>query len=217
MSFIDELPPPPVSPKKRRIPIYKYGSYSGRTKRSTPKSIGIIANHIIKNNLSPYERNLYNHDGRRKLDILSLANVIKYNQSKDMKDSIIKNNAELSNVSLYYGNKEVRVESNGSIMTILLYCRNIPRSIQPSIKGWESVVGRNKIIMYTTEDNLISGDISLFRYSSPLRISSAVFIGAERVLNYATINIEGVDYWEYLKGNWETMGSVHWENYKANF
>ena len=71
--------------------------------------------------------------------------------------------------------------------------------------------------MYTTDDNLISGDVTLFRYGTPLRIVRAVFIGAERVLNYSTINIEGVDYWEYLKGNWETMDSVYWENYKATF
>ena len=217
MALIDTLPPIPTLPKRRRIPIYKYKGRGGVTRKSTSESIGIIANNIVKNNLSPHQKSLHNYDGRGKLDILSLANVIKYNQSRDMKDSIIKKSTEISYVNLYYGNKEVRVESNGSVMTILLYCSNLPKNIFPAIKGWKSVIGNNKIVMYTTDDNLISGNVTLFRYGTPLRIVRAVFIGAERVLNYSTINIEGVDYWEYLKGNWETMDSVYWENYKATF
>ena len=217
MALIDTLPPIPTLPKRRRIPIYRYGGRGGVTRKSTPESIGIIANNIVKNNLSPHQKSLHNYDGRGKLDILSLANVIKYNQSRDMKDSIIKKSTEISYVNLYYGNKEVRVGSNGSVMTILLYCSNLPKNIFPAIKGWKSVIGNNKIVMYTTDDNLISGSVSLFRYNSPLRITRAVFIGTERILRTATINIEGVDYWEYLKGNWETMTSVYWENYKATY
>jgi len=217
MAYIDELPPPPTLKKKRRIPIYKYKSGRISVKRPTPESIDIIADNIIKNNLSPHQKAIHNYDARGKLDILTLVNVIQYNQSRNMKDNIVKNYAKLSDVSLYYGNEEVRIESIGSIMAILLYCNNTPKKILPPTKEWKSVIGGNKIVMYTTGDNLISGDISLFRYNSPLRITRAVFIGADRVLNYATINIEGVDYWKYLKGNWETMDSVHWENYKSTF
>ena len=220
-----ELPPLPDgtpsgvfldTPKKRRRPIYNYRRREIPTKDITPESISIVANEIARRSLTPHQRKRNDYYNTGRLDINTLAKVIHHNHSQEVHDSIMNSHTDISYVNLYYGNKEVRIESNGSIMTIVLYCKNIPRLISPP-KGWRSVVGNNKIVLYTEGDNLISDDVSLFRYQTPLRVYRAEVIGAEEKLYPATINIEGVDYWEYLKGNWETMDAVHWENYKSTF
>lgn len=220
-----ELPPYPDgtpsgifidTPRKRKRPIYKYRRRAVISKEITPESTGIIANEIAKRTLTPHQRRKNDYDGTGKLNINTLARVIHHNHSQEVHDSIMGNHTHISYVNLYYGNKEVRIESNGSIIAMVLYCRNAPRSTS-SPKGWKSIIGNNKIVLYTEGNNLISGDISLFRYNTSLRVYRAEVIGAEEILHYANINIEGVDYWEYLKGNWETMTSVHWENFKGTF
>ena len=203
-------------PKKRKRPIYKYRRRTVTSKEITPESIDIVANEIVKKNLTLHQRKRNDYDDTGKLNINTLAKVIHHNHSQEIHDSIMESHIDISYVNLYYGDKVVRVESNGSIMAIVLYCRNVPRLIS-SPKGWKSVTGNNKIVLYTEGDNLISGDISLFHYNTSLRVYRAEVIGAEEILHYANINIEGVDYWEYLKGNWETMTSVHWENFKGTF
>ena len=202
--------------RKRKRPIYKYRRRAVNSKEITPESTGIVANEIVRRTLTPHQRKRNDYDTTGKLDINTLAKVIHHNHSQEIHDSIMNNHTDISYANLYYGNNEVRVESNGSIMAVVLYCRNVPKSIFP-IRGWRSVIGNNKIVLYTEGDNLISDYARLFRYTTPLRVYRAEVIGAEEILHYANINIEGVDYWEYLKGNWETMTSVHWENYKATF
>ena len=197
-----------ISPKYARIRINKMSDYS--------RAIPMIAGEIVNRNLSTHRRKTIDYLDNGITNIKTLAKVLHLNHSTEIHDSIMNSHTDISYVNLYYGKKEVRIESNGSIMAIVLYCRNIPRLISP-FKGWKSVVGNNKIVLYTEGDNLISGDISLFSYNTSLRVYRAEVIGAKEESYYATINIEGVDYWEYLKGNWETMDSVHWENYKATF
>ncbi|MAH46745.1 hypothetical protein CMI37_13030 [Candidatus Pacearchaeota archaeon] len=200
--------------QKRKRPIYKYIRKRISVKKITPAITGIIVNQIVKNNLSPHQKKIHNYNG--KFDLTTLTKVIHSNHSQEVHDSIMNNHIDISYVNLYYGNKRVRIESNGSIMAIVLYCRNIPRGVSHP-RGWKSIVGNNKIVLYTEGDSLISGDVSLFHYNTSLRVYRAEVIGAEETLHYANINIEGVDYWEYLKGNWETMDSVHWNNYKETF
>ena len=220
-----ELPPLPDGtlsgifidiPKKRNSPIYNYKRKIIRPKKHSSESIGVIANEIAKRSLTPHQRKRNDYDNRGKLDINTLAKVIHHNHSEEVHDSIMNNHTDISYVNLYYGNKEVRVESNGSIMAIVLSCRNMSKVSSP-IKGWKTITGNSKVVLYTEGDKLISGDVSLFRYNTSLRVYRAEVIGAEEKLHYAKISIEGVDYWEYLKGNWETMDSVHWGNYKATF
>ena len=225
MSDRIELPPLPdgtpsgVSfemPKKRKRPIYNYRRRAIPAKDITPESTGIIANEIVRRSLTPHQRKRNDYDGTGNLNINTLAKIIHHNHSQEVHDSIMNSHTNISYVNLYYGNREVRIESNGSIMILILYCRNIPKLVSFP-RGWKSVVGNNKIVLYTEGDNLISGDVSLFRYQTSLRVLKADIIGAEEKLHSAKINIEGVDYWEYLKGNWETMDAVHWENYKSTF
>ena len=204
------------TPRKRKRPIYKYRRKKILSKEISPESTGIIANEIVKRTLTPHQRKKNDYDRTGKLNINTLARVIHHNHSQEIHDSIMDNHTDISYVNLYYGNKEVRIESNGSIMAVVLYSRNIPKSVS-SPRGWKSITGNNKIVLYTESDDLISGDISLFRYNTSLKVYRAEVIGAEGILHYANINIEGVDYWEYLKGNWETMTSVYWGNYKATF
>jgi hypothetical protein len=197
-------------------PQYRFRIKRPTVKAITRKSVEVIANDMVKRNLTPYQRKKNDYDGTGKLNINTLAKVIHHNHSQEVHDSIMESHTDVSYVNLYYGNKEVRIESNGSIMAMVLYCRNIPRLFSPP-NGWKSVIGNNKIVLYTEDDNLISGDVRLFRYNALLKIYRVEVIGAEETLHYASINIEGVDYWEYLKGNWETMTSVHWENLKGVF
>ena len=212
------IPPIPtyIPPKQRKRPIYKYRSRRILPKSITQESINIIANEIVKRNLTTHQRKRNDYDDTGKLNINTLAKVIHQNHSTDIHDSIMNNHIDISYANLYYGNRKVRIESNGSIMAIVLYCRDTPRLVS-SPRGWKSITGNNKIVLYTEGDTLFSGDISLFHYNTSLRIYRAEVIGAEEILHYANISIEGVDYWEYLKGNWETMTSVHWENFKGTF
>ena len=195
---------------------YRFKVKSIPVKEITHKSVDIIANEIVKRNLTPHQRKRNDYDGTGIINIKTLAKVIHHNHSQETHDSIMNSHIDISYVNLYYGNSEVRVESNGGIMAIVLYCRNIQRLVSLHV-GWKYIAGNNKIVLYTEGDSLISGDVSLFRYNTSFRVYRAEVIGAEEVLNYANINIEGVDYWEYLKGNWETMTSVHWENFKGTF
>ena len=182
-----ELPPLPDGtpsgifleiPKKRKRPIYNYRRKVVISKEITSESTGTVANEIIKRRITPYQRKRNDYYNTGRLDINTLAKVIHHNHSQEVHDSIMNSHTDISYVNLYYGNKEVRIESNGSIMTIVLYCKNVPRLVS-SPKGWKSVVGNNKIVLYTEGDNLISGDVSLFRYQTSLRVLKADIIGAE--------------------------------------
>lgn len=207
---------PPIPRKERRTPLYRYGSRSPvSSKPINLNSIHIVAADIVKNNLSPYQRSLYAINDSGNLDIATLVKFIKYNQPKDMRANIINKATEISDVKLFYGDRKVRIESDGSIMAIILTLTGYSSNIYNNIKGWRLKSGRNKIIMYTTGDNLISGDVTILRYNSPVKITRATFIGVEETKKTAIIRIEGIDSWEYLKGNYETMTSVHWEKYKA--
>ena len=201
---------------KKLRPPYIYRSKNIPTKEITPDSIEVVANEIVRKTLSRHQRKRNDYSGNGIIDIKTLAKVIHHNHSTEEHQNIIDNSITMSYVNLYYGDNKVRLESNGSIMAIVLYCRNIPRVIL-SPNGWKHKIGSNKIVLYTKGDNLLNGDITLFNYNTLLKVFRAEIISAEEVLHYANINIEGVDYYEYLKGNWETMDSVHWNNYKATF
>ena len=197
-----------ISPKYARIRINKMSDYS--------RAIPMITGEIVNRNLSTHRRKTIDYLDNGITNIKTLAKVLHLNHSREIHDNIMNNHTDISYVNLYYGNKEVRIESNGSIMAVVLYCRNVPRLVS-SPRGWKSIIGNNKIVLYIEGDNLISGYVSLFNYNTSLRVYRAEVIGAEEKLHSAKLNIEGVDYWEYLKGNWETMDSVHWNNYRATF
>ena len=192
--------------KHKRLFIKKSSNYS--------YSIPAIATHIARGNISKHRLKTIDYLDNGNINIKTLARAMHLNHSPDIHSKIMESHTDISNVNLYYGNKEGRFESNGSIMAIVLYCRDIPKNI-PTLKGWNVVTGGHKAVFYTEGDNLISGNFSLFRYQKNPTIKRVEVIGAEEILHYAYINIEGVDYWEYLKGNWETMDSVHWNNYRA--
>ena len=226
-----ELPPLPDgtpsgvfldTPKKRRRPIYNYRRREIPTKDIAPESISIVANEIAKKNLTTHQRKLHDYNNNGILNINALAKVIHYNHSQEVHNSIMNSHTDISYVRLYYGNDEVRVESNGSIMAMVLHCNN-PLKTLSTPRGWKSTLGKDRIVLYTEWDNLISGDETLFRYKSslkyrnPFKVLRAEVIGAEEKIYWAIIIPEGVDYWGYLRGNWETMTSVHWNNIKGVF
>ena len=210
MSNRIELPPLPDGtpsgvyfemPKKRKRPIYNYRRRAIPAKDITLESTGIIANEIVRRSLTPHQRKRHDYNGTGNLNIYTLAKVIHNNHSQEIHDNIMNSHIDISYGSLFYGNKEVRIDPNGSVMAIILYCRNTPRLISPP-EGWKFVIANNKIVLYTEGDNLISSDVVLFNYNTTLRIHKAEVIGAEEKMYPFAIAIEGVDYWEYLLGNW---------------
>jgi hypothetical protein len=199
--------------KKLRKP-YNYTEPEIPLRDITLDSIDIVADEIINKNLTRHERKVNDYSNNGIIDIKTLAKVIHHNHSSEVHNSIVDNSSPISYVNLYYGDNKVRLESNGSIMAIVLYCRNIPKTIAPP-SGWKYKRSGNKIVLYTEGDSLLNGDITLFTYITSLRVLKAEVIGAEEILYFANINTEAVDYYELLKGNWETMDSVYWENYKG--
>ena len=73
------IPPIPEVLIKRKRPIYKYRRKSIPSKEITPESINIIANEIVKGNLSPHQRKRNDYDGTGKLNITTLTKVIHSN------------------------------------------------------------------------------------------------------------------------------------------
>ena len=201
---------------KKKRPPYRYYRKEVKVKNITSDSVTIVTNEIINKNLSRHQRKRYDYDNRDRFDLKTLSHILHYNHSSDVHDNIMSNSTELSYVNLYYGDKKVRIESNGHIMAMLLYCKNVPKTLSKP-QGWECVYNKNRILLYTEGDNLLSGDVTLFNYTSLLKVFRVEVIGAEGILRGAKVNTEGVDYWRLLKGNWETMDSVHWDNYKGTY
>ena len=201
--------------KKKRVP-YINSNKVIPTKKISSDSIDIIANQIVNNNLSVHQKKRNDYFNNGIMDIETLGKIIHNNHSSEIHNSIINNSEDISYVKLYYGDNKVRLESNGHIMAIILQCTNAPRKILAPT-GWECVKNRNKILLYTDGDNLLNGSITLFNYTTSLRILKAKVIGSKNKVYSVDTYIEGVEYYQYLKGNWETMDSVNWENYKGTF
>lgn len=195
-------------------PKYHYKEPVVKARNITSGSTYIIANQIINKNLSRHQRKRNDYDGRDKFDLETLTQVLHHNHPSDVHESIMNNSTDLSYANLYHGDKKVRIEANGHIMAMLLYCKNVPKTFSKP-QGWECVYNKSRILLYTEGSNLLSGDVTLFHYTNSLKVFRADIIGAESVLHRAKVNIEGVDYWRLLRGNWETMDSVHWDNYKG--
>ena len=199
--------------KKKRNP-YTYRKKEIISNDVTYESIGVIANQIVNNNLSEHQKKKNDYDGSGKINLKTLGEVIHSNHSDEVHNSIMNNSQEIYDVKLFYGDNKVRIESNGDVMAIALYCRNVPKNLSV-LQGWECIYNKNKIVLYTENNNLINEEVELFNYTSSLRIYKAEVIGANKEIIRPSINLEGLDYWRLLEGNWETMDSVHWENYKG--
>ena len=72
-------------------------------------------------------------------------------------------------------------------------------------------------MLFTKGNNLITGNVDLFNYSRKLRIIIAQVVNAKGAVREINVNIEGVDYWRLLKGNYSTMDTVRWNNMKGVF
>ena len=198
---------------KKGVP-QKYKKIAIRKNISYDKTIPLIAEEITKKKLSNHKIKTIDYLDNNNINIKTLVEAIHLNHSPEIHNSIINNSHDIAYVKLFYGDNKVRIESNGHIMAIILQCKNVPKDLI-SLQGWECFYSNNKIVLYTKNNNLINGEVELFRYTSSLRIYKAEVVGANKQIIRPSINLEGLDYWRLLEGNWETMDSVHWENYKG--
>ena len=218
-----EIPPFPdgtpsgktIDTERRPRPVYKYYKKKMSAKEISHDSTKLIANQMVENWMTPHQKKRNAYSGSGTINIKTLAKGIHHNHTPEVHQSIMRDSRELLYANLYYGGGKVRIESNGSVMAIFLHCRNTPHTVT-GLQGWKTIVRNNRILLYTEKNNLISGDVNLFKYATPLRIFKAEIVGADEKINFANINIENVDYWEYL-GVWETLTDVPWENYKGEF
>jgi hypothetical protein len=214
------FPPPPPAIQEQESPYrrhpYRYRKRPFSVYDISQERIAIIAEDIANKNLSAHQRQRYNYNNTGRVDIETLSKAIHLNHSTELHNNIIKNYGELTYANLFFGSKVVRIQSDGGIMVIVLSCSNPPKKLKPP-SGWNVSLGKDKITLYTTGDSLISGEVDLFRYNTHLRISGAQLIGSNGVKINPVIKIEGVDYWPFLKGNWETMDGADWTRYKGEF
>ena len=202
--------------KRYKTSFDKFKRLSVNLSSNYEDAIKLIASQIVNRDLTAHKKRTVDYLKNKNINIETLSAALHSNHSQEMHQEIMNNSNELLYANLYYGDGNLRIESKGHIMAILLSCKKIPKNIVP-IQGWEILQNRKKILFYTKGNNLISGDVTLFNYGTGMKVLNAEIIDSAGVKSYAKINIEGVDYWRYLKGNWETMDSVHWNNYKGVF
>ena len=197
-----------IDSKFKKLSIKKSSNYE--------KAIYLIANQLVFNNVSKHQQKTIDYLNNNTINLDTLSKAIHLNHTQELHNEIISNSTELSYAKLYYGNSKVRIESNGHIMAMALYCKNIPRNLTLP-EGWEAIYNKHKIVLFTKGNNLITGKIDLFNYSRKLRIIIAQAVNAKGAVREINVNIEGVDYWRLLKGNYSTMDTVHWNNMKGVF
>ena len=197
-----------IDSKFKKLSIKKSSNYE--------KAIYLIANQLVFNNVSKHQQKRIDYLNNNTINLDTLSKAIHLNHTQELHNEIISNSTELSYAKLYYGNSKVRIESNGHIMAMALYCKNIPRNLTLP-EGWEAIYNKHKIVLFTKGNNLITGNVDLFNYSRKLRIIIAQAVNAKGEVREINVNIEGVDYWRLLKGNYSTMDTVHWNKMKGVF
>ena len=197
-----------IDSKFKKLSIKKSSNYE--------KAIYLIANQLVFNNVSKHQQKRIDYLNNNTINLDTLSKAIHLNHTQELHNEIISNSTELSYAKLYYGNSKVRIESNGHIMAMALYCKNIPRNLTLP-EGWEAIYNKHKIVLFTKGNNLITGNVDLFNYSRKLRIIIAQVVNAKGAVREINVNIEGVDYWRLLKGNYSTMDTVRWNNMKGVF
>ena len=110
-----------IDSKFKKLSIKKSSNYE--------KAIYLIANQLVFNNVSKHQQKRIDYLNNNTINLDTLSKAIHLNHTQELHNEIISNSTELSYAKLYYGNSKVRIESNGHIMAMALYCKNIPRNL----------------------------------------------------------------------------------------
>ncbi len=119
----------------------------------------------------------------------------------------------LTRASVWYGNSSIRVASDGFCAFEMWY---IGDPIFRRTSHVHMLQGKSKLLLWVNHNKIIT-DSNLVNYSGSLKILKVKVSDWDLNVLHASLNIEGVDYWTYLKGNWETMDGVPWELYTGTF
>ena len=106
----------------------------------------------------------------------------------------------LTTAKIWYGDKEVRLESDGVCALEIYYIGN------PIIKtDLQYKRGSRKILFWNDYDNLFM-DETLFSYGGKLKILRVKAIDWDLNTVSAELNIENVHIWELIKSDWDYIG-----------
>ena len=106
----------------------------------------------------------------------------------------------LTRAKIWYGDKEVRLESDGVCALEIYYTGN------PIIKtDLRHKQGSRKILIWNNYDDLFI-DETLFSYGGKLKILRVTAIDWGLNIVNASLNIENVHLWELIKSDWDYLG-----------
>lgn len=117
----------------------------------------------------------------------------------------------LTNAKIWYGDKEIRVESDGFCAMEIYYTgsANFGRNIPVNLKK-----GTRKILLWKDYDELIHNE-SLLYYTGKLKILKARAIDWDLNIVKVRINLENVHLWELMRSDWDYLGK--WENFNRSY
>ena len=115
----------------------------------------------------------------------------------------------LTRAAIWYGNGEVRLESDGACALEIYY--NGSPSLQTDLQHRQ---GSRKILIWNDHNNLFMDGV-LFAYGGELRILRVEAIDWDLNTVNATINIENVHYWELIESDWDYIGQ--WSNLNLTY
>ena len=106
----------------------------------------------------------------------------------------------LTRAKIWYGDREVRLESDGVCALEIYYTGN------PRIKtDLQYKQGSRKILIWNNYDDLFI-DETLFSYGGKLKILRVQAIDWDLNIVSAELNIENVHLWELIKSDWDYLG-----------
>ena len=106
----------------------------------------------------------------------------------------------LTTAKIWYGDKEVRLESDGVCALEIYYIGN-----PIIITDLQYKRGLRKILIWNNYDNLFTNE-TLFTYVGKLKILQVQAIDWDLNTVRVELNIENVHIWELIKSNWDYLG-----------
>ena len=117
----------------------------------------------------------------------------------------------LTRAKVWYGDREIRVESDGFCAMEIFYTGNAKfgRKVPLNIKK-----GSRKLLVWKNYDDVITDDAILY-YTGSLKILRVKVIDWDLNIINASINIENVHLWELMKSDWDYLDK--WENFNRGY
>ena len=106
----------------------------------------------------------------------------------------------LTTAKIWYGDREVRLESDGAC-ALEIYYTGSPQIITPL----RHKKGFNKLLIWTKNDELFKNQ-TLFLYGGKLKILRVKAIDWDLNIVSAELNIENVHIWDLINSDWDYLG-----------